>query len=36
LVDTDKIAQPEEVAALLRELAAAQGSVQANNAAGGR
>jgi len=34
LVDTDKIAQPAEVAALLRELA--QGSAQANNAAGGR
>jgi hypothetical protein len=34
LVDTDKIAQPAEVAALLRELA--QGSAQASNAAGGR
>jgi ankyrin repeat protein len=34
LVDTDKIAQPEEVAALLRELAAAQGSAQANNVGG--
>jgi hypothetical protein len=34
LVDTDKIAQPAEIAALLRELAAAQGSAQANNAGG--
>jgi len=34
LVDSDKIAQPAEVAALLRELA--QGSAQANNVAGGR